>query len=1010
MRPNETVFQYLVAIRELANRGQGFLDETSIMEYCINGIPDSPSNKLILYGCTTIQEFKEKLGIYDKIFQNKSKNPSYDTSRSPNFSSQRRDVESTLHKHRNDRYPKFNAPKPNSKFENKNFRDRNHVTCFNCSGSGHISKFCPDKHRGPKCILCENFGHKSDACPQKNIPSSNNVDEITPLTTMCKEVKILSKKILSLVDTGSQVTLMKESVWNQLGSPSLINSGNILTGFGLSKTHVIGSFNSTVSIDNQDFPVKINVVPNHSMNFDIIIGCNLIKQANLTITPDSVMFSKLQIEVSDASPQPFVFAITDDIPKFDIGPEIPKQTRNDVEALLVCYRPNKIKTTDIELSITMTDDKPIYHSPRRLPFTERDIVDKQIDEWIQNGVIEPCSSAYASQVLVVRKKTAVHEKIEFLGHIIENNKLFPSPSKTKSVVNYPEPKTTKEVQRFLGLTGYFRKFIPAYSVIAKPLSDLLRKDTLFNFDVKQKASFDELKRLLCQKPVLGIYRQNCETEIHTDASIDGLAAVLLQRFPDDNSLHPIYYMSRKTSETERKYTSYELEVLAIIEALKKFKVYILGMPFKIITDCNAFTKTMSKKDLNTRIARWALNLQDYDYTILHRSGSQIAHVDALSRIQVLTNQCNDSIVHRIKESQELDPHILSIKAILQNGPYDNYCIKNNILYKFIDGAEVLVIPDEMQHHFIKNAHDKGHFSVKRTLEHIKNKYFIPQLQSKIEKYISNCVTCILKNKKSGKQEGFLHPLVKDDIPLNTYHIDHLGPLATSSNKKLDIQKTTFGNPRFLITDRGTTFTSDEFHTYCSEQKITLHHITTGLPRANGQVERINRTIIPVLSKMSEDDPTKWFKHVPSLQEVLNSTFQRSINTTPFELLFGTQINNKTDLRIQQLIDEQLQLEFNENRELLRKAAKTQILKVQNENKKSYNLRRKSPYLYSVKDLVAIKKTQQGPGQKLCNKFIGPYKITQVKPNDTYNVEKCGNFDGPTKTSTCAEYLKPWPNK
>ncbi|GFW14379.1 transposon Ty3-G Gag-Pol polyprotein [Trichonephila clavipes] len=107
--------------------------------------------------------------------------------------------------------------------------------------------------------------------------------------------------------------------------------------------------------------------------------------------------------------------------------------------------------------------------------------------------------------------------------------------------------------------------------------------------------------------------------------------------------------------------------------------------------------------------------------------------------------------------------------------------------------------------------------------------------------------------------------------------------------------------------------------------------------------------------MSEEDPTKWFKHIPSLQEVLNSTFQRSINTIPFELLFGTQINNKTDLRIQQLIDEQIQLEFNENRELLRKATKAQIIKVQNENKKSYNLRRKSPYLYGVKDLVDIKK-------------------------------------------------------
>ncbi|GFU01556.1 transposon Tf2-6 polyprotein [Trichonephila clavipes] len=95
----------------------------------------------------------------------------------------------------------------------------------------------------------------------------------------------------------------------------------------------------------------------------------------------------------------------------------------------------------------------------------------------------------------------------------------------------------------LRLPGYFRQFIPSYSVIANPLSDILRKDTPFNFDVKQKASFDELKRFLSQKPVLGIYRQNCETEIHTDASIDGFAAVLLQRSPDDNSLYPIYYMS-----------------------------------------------------------------------------------------------------------------------------------------------------------------------------------------------------------------------------------------------------------------------------------------------------------------------------------------------------------------------------------------------------------------------------------------------------------------------------------
>ncbi|GFW11736.1 retrovirus-related Pol polyprotein from transposon 297 [Trichonephila clavipes] len=290
------------------------------------------------------------------------------------------------------------------------------------------------------------------------------------------------------------------------------------------------------------------------------------------------MFSKPQIEVSDGSSQPFVFAITDDIPKFDIGPEIPKQTRNDVEALLVSYRPNKIKTTDIELSITVTDVKPIYHSPRSqvLVVCKKDDSPRVcIDFRKLNRVLvkDYYPLPLIEDILDKLQDTSVFSTID-LRHIIENNKLFPSPSKTKSVVHYPEPKTTKEVQCFLGLTGYFRKFIPAYSVIAKPLSDLLRKDTPFNFDVKQKASFDELKLLICQKPVLGIYRQNCETEIHTDASIDGLAAVLLQRSPDDNALHPIHYMSRKTSETERKYTSYELEVLAIIEALRKFKVYI----------------------------------------------------------------------------------------------------------------------------------------------------------------------------------------------------------------------------------------------------------------------------------------------------------------------------------------------------------------------------------------------------------------------------------------------------
>lgn len=97
--------------------------------------------------------------------------------------------------------------------------------------------------------------------------------------------------------------------------------------------------------------------------------------------------------------------------------------------------------------------------------------------------------------------------------------------------------------------------------------------------------------------MLKLYKLNRETELHTDALMYGYGAILLQRDVDDQLLHPVYYASRKTTESEQKYHSYELEVLAIVKALKKFWVYLLGIPFKIVTDCRAFTLIMNKKDL-----------------------------------------------------------------------------------------------------------------------------------------------------------------------------------------------------------------------------------------------------------------------------------------------------------------------------------------------------------------------------------------------------------------------------
>ncbi|GFX85932.1 transposon Tf2-9 polyprotein [Trichonephila clavipes] len=440
-----------------------------------------------------------------------------------------------------------------------------------------------------------------------------------------------------------------------------------------------------------------------------------------------------------------------------------------------------------------------------------------------------------------KKCQFLRRKVEFLGHVVENGTIRPSIAKTIAVKKFPVP-TTVKVQSFLGLTGYFRKFIPAYSQIAKPLSDLTRKDNPFMFEQPQMEAFEKLKKLLTESPVLSIFQQGRTTELHTDASQQGYGAVLLQQ-AEDGKLHPVQYMSQKTTPAEEKYSSYELEVLAVVNALKKFRTYLLGNHFKIITDCSAFQKTMDKKDLVTRVARWTLLLEEYDYEMVHRSGQRMQHVDALSRYPV-TIITSDTLTARLQRAQQEDKNIQNLKSLIGTNNATDFFIKNEI-YKYVDGRELIAAPRDMHTELIKLAHEKGHFSSAKTEE--------------------------ILTKKCGKKEGFLNPIPKEDVPLSTY-VDFIGPLPSTNKRyqhiltiidaftkftwlypvesttledaldKLKLQQKTFGNPKRIITGKGSPFNSKGFDDYCTEEKIQNLQITTGVPRGNGQVERIHRTL------------------------------------------------------------------------------------------------------------------------------------------------------------------------
>ena len=221
----------------------------------------------------------------------------------------------------------------------------------------------------------------------------------------------------------------------------------------------------------------------------------------------------------------------------------------------------------------------------------------------------------------------------YLGFRVGGGRVHVEQSKVEAVQRLPIPRTKKDVRAFLGLTGYYRKFIPQYASIATPLTDLTRKlapaRVVWTHECEQ--SFQKLKQLLCSAPVLNTPDFERNFVLQTDASDRGVGAVLSQ-LSENGEDHPIAYFSRKLSSREERFSTIEKECLGIKLAAQAFRVYLLGRPFIIQTDHRALTWLDRVKDNNPRLTRWSLSLQPFQYTVVHRAGQANGNADGLSRI------------------------------------------------------------------------------------------------------------------------------------------------------------------------------------------------------------------------------------------------------------------------------------------------------------------------------------------------------------------------------------------
>jgi len=226
----------------------------------------------------------------------------------------------------------------------------------------------------------------------------------------------------------------------------------------------------------------------------------------------------------------------------------------------------------------------------------------------------------------------LRKEVAYLGHLITQHGVKPNPDKIKCIEKFPVPTSPKEIKSFLGLSGYYRRFIPNFAKISKPLTKLLQKDVTFHFDEECVNSFNTLRKALTSNPIL-IYPNFDETFLlTTDASSFAIGAVLSQG-PVGKDL-PIAYASRTLCSAETKYSTIERELLAIVWAVKHFRPYLFGRKFILITDHRPLTWLFSIKDPGSRLARWRLKLEEYDYKIEYKPGRINNNADALSRIRV----------------------------------------------------------------------------------------------------------------------------------------------------------------------------------------------------------------------------------------------------------------------------------------------------------------------------------------------------------------------------------------
>jgi hypothetical protein len=523
----------------------------------------------------------------------------------------------------------------------------------------------------------------------------------------------------------------------------------------------------------------------------------------------------------------------------------------------------------------------------------------------------------------LRKCSFYQKHIHYLGHIISKDGIVVDPENIEAIREWSAPKNVTEVRSFMGLVGYYKRFITGFLRTTHPITSLQRKEKKFQWTEDCERSFQKLKQLLTSAPILRIADSNEDFVVCTDACKEGLGGVL------SYNGFIIFYESINLKEHERNYATHDLELESIVHALNKWRHYLMGKRIELRKNHNSLKYLFDQPTLNARKIRWLEFLCEYDFDIKHIKGKENKVDDSLNRRvhelhDTTISMYRNDIIGRLSEVANTYLQYRDLVAKLQQGKmpqkveYYKLEIDGILLYKnkiYVPNVQDLKFAILHEMHNVPYAGRPGY---QKTVAAIKSHYFWLGMKKEIAEYIARCMECQKVKYEHMHPTGLLQPLPISEWKWEVVTMDFITGLP-KTRKQHDsimvvVDKLTKAThfislrtthkvedvanifmreitrlhdiPKTIVSDRDPKFTSNFWKGLVKGFKTNLNFSTTYHLESDGQTEWVNRVIEDILRMYVMDKPLKWEDYLHLVEFTYNNLYQASLKMSPFEALYG----------------------------------------------------------------------------------------------------------------------------